>query len=651
MPVDEGDGQVPLEETPEPFDQDSGPGGPHGGEPAHTTRTPHDRVTIAPGIVIQQLEILEEIGRGGMGIVYRARHQKSGKIVAVKVLRPEIAGDPSAGKRLREEAKRAASLDHPRIVDVQGIDVEEPPRFFWMAFINGMSLAEKIKAEGFLGPQEAVDLLVPICEALHYAHDQGVFHGDVKPSNILLKNGTERAMLTDFGIARLRADLPQVDPDGNRSAGGTPGFVAREQAEKCVMDRRTDVYSMGVTLYYALTGQLPCPARPAPSLDFVFKNKTFAPPSRLNRKVSRTLDAVVMKMLATAPDNRYQTCKAAGNYLQAAMGQAIARPVLAAAVTATLLICIVAGIWTWTGLNRGSPDGLAPRSSPTAADRTPFRVTRDGAFASVLDHTGETIYSVQVRGFVAKAVLVPLQSGQPMHLVVGVQGPGEDTGKVMVYDHKGKLVWAAPTYAADEPCPYRGAASNRMTISDLVVGDLWQNGEPCVVTTSNDLDSFQTKVTVFDSRGARKATYWHPGQFQQIKVFKPSQGNRMWILAWGINNYMAAVPARSEGKGYYWGIACLDPETMSGEAPPRMGGFRQGKEVWYTLLLPRGTVVSDVRIRPPEPGGPEGASGQLLQVYTPKHVFLFLDENGKLVRRLRTDASTGDEKVTAEIIP
>jgi tRNA A-37 threonylcarbamoyl transferase component Bud32/capsular polysaccharide biosynthesis protein len=238
-----------------------------------------------------QFEILELLGQGGMGAVYKARQKDLDRVVALKVLPAEAGRDPAFAERFTREARALAKLSHPNIVGVHEFGQSGGFYFFAMEFVDGANLRQTLRAQK-LSPREAMAIVPQICEALQYAHDQGIVHRDIKPENVLLdKQG--RVKIADFGLARLLGK----DPFGarlTRSAEvmGTPQYMAPEQLEKPLeVDHRADIYSLGVVFYEMLTGELPL--------------GRFAPPSR-KVQVDVRLDDVVLRALEKEPELRYQ---------------------------------------------------------------------------------------------------------------------------------------------------------------------------------------------------------------------------------------------------------------------------------------------------------------------------------------------------------
>src|SRR5512143_1558899 len=207
-----------------------------------------------------------EIGRGGMGVVYRARDEKLKRPVAIKVLPPELAFRTDIRQRFLREAETAARLSHPNIVPIHTVGEKNDLVYFVMGLVDGESLAVRIKRRGRLSVDEARRVMKEAADALSAAHQQGVIHRDVKPDNILLDGTRGRVMVTDFGIAKaLSAEGGTLTEAG--IAIGTPAFMSPQQAagERDIY-ARSDIYSLGVVSYQIITGELPFQAPTVPSL-------------------------------------------------------------------------------------------------------------------------------------------------------------------------------------------------------------------------------------------------------------------------------------------------------------------------------------------------------------------------------------------------
>ncbi len=238
-----------------------------------------------------QLEILEFIGQGGMGAVYKARQPALDRLVALKILSPKMDEDPGFAERFSREARTLAKLSHPNIVAVYDFGQTGGYRYFVMEYVDGLNLRQ-LERTTKLSPREALGIIPQLCEALQFAHDAGVVHRDIKPENILVdKRG--RVKIADFGLAKLLG--PGTRDYTITEAGhvmGTPHYMAPEQVEKPLeVDHRADIYSLGVVFYEMLTGELPL--------------GRFASPSQ-KVQVDVRLDDVVLRALEKEPERRYQ---------------------------------------------------------------------------------------------------------------------------------------------------------------------------------------------------------------------------------------------------------------------------------------------------------------------------------------------------------
>ena len=275
-------------------------------------------VPSVPGAVpprIGDCELLQELGRGGMGVVYCARHIRLEAIVALKILRNASAASAVDLARFRAEATSAARLAHPNIVPVYDVGVHEGQPYFIMRIINGQSLARRL-ADGPIPAREAASLLAPIARAMDYAHRHGVLHRDLKPSNILLdEDGIPH--VADFGLAkRLDVDL---DLTSSGAIVGTPGYMAPEQVgiDRGRIGPASDVYSLGAILYQMLTGRPPFQAATALDTVFLVLEQDPLPPRLLNPRVDRELELISLKCLQKPADLRYSTASALASDLEA----------------------------------------------------------------------------------------------------------------------------------------------------------------------------------------------------------------------------------------------------------------------------------------------------------------------------------------------
>src|SRR5687767_7365120 len=222
-----------------------------------------------------EYSIQRELGRGGMGIVYLARDVQLDRDVAIKVLPPALAETAASRERFVREARIAAGLSHPHIVPIHRVGEAGGFVFFVMSYVEGETLGERLRTRGPLPPAEASRVLREVAWALAYSHGRGIVHRDVKPDNILLEAGTGRALVTDFGIAHGGRDAETAIDPGKIT--GTAHFMSPEQAASEPVDGRSDVYSLGVVGYLAVSGRLPFETSNLPAL--LLQQATEAPPS------------------------------------------------------------------------------------------------------------------------------------------------------------------------------------------------------------------------------------------------------------------------------------------------------------------------------------------------------------------------------------
>jgi serine/threonine-protein kinase len=257
-----------------------------------------------------QYEVEKEIGRGGMGIVYKGRDRRLKRPVAVKVLPPELAFRSEIRSRFLREAEMAAQLSHPHIVPIYSVDEREGLVYFVMAFVDGENLGTRIATRGPIPPDEARRILREVGDALAYAHSQNTVHRDIKPDNILIDRATGRTMVTDFGIARAVSEGNEAKLTATGIAIGTPAFMSPEQsAGDRHIDGRTDLYSLGIVAYQMLCGDLPFNATSTPAL--LVKHLSERPiPIDQRANVPADLARAVMLCLEKNPDDRFPDARA-----------------------------------------------------------------------------------------------------------------------------------------------------------------------------------------------------------------------------------------------------------------------------------------------------------------------------------------------------
>ena len=350
-------------------------------------------------------DIVEEIGRGGMAVVYRAYQRSLNRHVAVKVLAPQLSFDQRFVERFQREARAAAKLQHPNIVVIHDVAHEQGIYFLVMELLEGRTLKQLIEESGSLSPERAARIVEQVASALDYAHQQGFVHRDIKPANIFVGKD-DRTTLADFGIAKAASETQHLTRTGMLI--GTPEYMSPEQAEGGSVDYRTDLYALGVVLYQMLAGRVPFQSTtPHATLHAVI----YEPPpplGQLRPDLLPAIESVVMRSIAKKPAQRYQAGKEMAAALKAALAgqttgavaapprrptapppQAIAPPVRRrspvmwiVAALVLLLLLIVAAVFLLLNGDTGDED-LTPAitvivvpeasrtASPTASEPAP----------------------------------------------------------------------------------------------------------------------------------------------------------------------------------------------------------------------------------------------------------------------------------------
>ncbi len=316
------------------------------------------------GYVVEAL-----IGRGGMGAVYRAREVGLERKVALKVIASELAEDSRFRERFLRESRIAASLDHPHIVPIFQAGDEDGVLYLAMRYVDGTDLAKLISREGALEPARAISLLEQVAEALDAAHEKGLVHRDVKPSNVLIAAaaGKEHCYLADFGLTKRTGSLSGVSAPGD--VVGTLEYVAPEQITGDDVDARADVYSLACVLYECLTGQSPFPRATDVALLWAHVHEEPRPPSQVRAELPSAVDAVLGRALAKEPDRRYATAGELVGAARSSLGLVETTPAPASkrlqwilgAVVLVLALAAALGLLL-TRDSGGGLDSIAPNS-------------------------------------------------------------------------------------------------------------------------------------------------------------------------------------------------------------------------------------------------------------------------------------------------
>ncbi len=254
------------------------------------------------GKIISHYKILEEIGSGGMGVVYKAEDTKLKRTVALKFLPPELLRDNAAKERFTQEAQAASALDHPNICNIFEIDeTEDGQMFIAMGYYEGATLKEKISQKPF-PVEDAIEITIQIAQGLSKAHEKGIIHRDIKPANIIITKDNVVKIL-DFGLAKLSGQTRLTKMD---STLGTVAYMSPEQTGGEDVDSRTDIWSLAVVLFEMLTSQLPFKGEYGQALTYSILNEEPIALTGLRSGVPLQLERIINKALAKNPNERYQ---------------------------------------------------------------------------------------------------------------------------------------------------------------------------------------------------------------------------------------------------------------------------------------------------------------------------------------------------------
>jgi predicted Ser/Thr protein kinase len=293
--------------------------------------------------------ILKELGKGGMGVVYKANQISLGRMVAMKVLPQHLTTNPSFIKRFKNEARAIAKLNHPNIVQIFDVGQDDGTHYYTMEFIEGPPLDEIIYRDGRLPLDRAINIILQVAGALQYAHGQGIVHRDIKPSNIMIdKSG--RIKVTDFGLA-LQQKTTRLTIDGG--IVGTPEYMSPEQAVGQTATAQSDIYSLGIVFYELLTGKVPFEADSPLMLLNKIRDSEPQWPCSINPDIPAGIEKVIRNLMAKKPQDRYQSCQELIQDIKRfKMGQPISAPakrstafrlMTVGAAAVVLLVLITAG--------------------------------------------------------------------------------------------------------------------------------------------------------------------------------------------------------------------------------------------------------------------------------------------------------------------
>src|SRR5262245_23400764 len=261
---------------------------------------------------LDHYEVLQVVGRGGMGVVLKGFDEKLHRVVAIKLMARELAVSGTARQRFIREARAAAAVSHDHVVTIHAVEEAHQPPYLVMQFVDGVSLQEKLDRQGTLGLKEVLRIGMQTAEGLAAAHRQGLVHRDIKPANILLENGVERVKITDFGLARAVDDASLTQ---SGVIAGTPMYMSPEQARGEPIDHRSDLFSLGSVLYALCTGRPPFRAGGTHAVLKRVIDDTPPPIPEVNQEIPGWLCDIIARLQAKDPADRFQSAQEVADLL------------------------------------------------------------------------------------------------------------------------------------------------------------------------------------------------------------------------------------------------------------------------------------------------------------------------------------------------
>lgn len=519
------------------------------------------------------------IGAGGMGIVYHAIDQRRNRVVALKVLSSELSRNTAFVERFRQEAATAARLNHPNIVTTYDSGSENGHYFIAMEYVEGRSLRAVFETEGVLAPTRLSSILTQIAAALNYAHNQGVIHRDVKPSNILLE-GDDKVKLVDFGVS-------QVLEGGSEASSapthiGTPYYVSPEQAEGRTVDARSDIYSLGVVVYEALTGCLPFIGDTTDEVLRAHVQQT-PPAMKVNgRPLAPAQARVVLKALAKRPQDRYRTAtQFAAAFARVAKARqpvdlrssALFRGVLA--LTGAILL-VLAG---YTGLK-----AIGPEAVPTLLTRTLALLSSPTAEVTPIPSPAPTTTATKSPGSTAtkrpRSTATPSPSTPTKALEINEP---TSTPRPTFTSEPTATQTPMPTSTATRvpqrpaPSPLRTATSVQTQSNTSYPVPALAQPNPEASTSGMTIFSWTWSGPALQSDQGFEVRIWRVGQSEHPGAAEPVRGNSITI------NIGSAYGVQNSAGDYYWTVALVrlapNYQRIGPEAPPRLIRFQTGSDI------------------------------------------------------------------------
>ncbi len=587
-------------------------------------------------------KISSVIGRGGMGVVFKAYEPALERTVALKILRPDWVSDATAVARFVREAKAAARLRHPNIVTIHAVGQEGAAYYLAMEYIDGhgggSSLADLISEHGPLPTDTARSIFRQLLLGLAAAHDAGLIHRDIKPGNILLDCGlpigdcrfasaaqspivnpqspidnsqssivnlkSSIVKIADFGLARMiSAETRMTLPD---SVFGTPEYMSPEQARgDADIDRRTDLYSAGVVLFEMTTGQTPFKAPTPTAVVHKILSEDPPDPKTINPHADPNLAALALRLMAKQPEDRFASASDAIEALDsdARVQSPVRRRKMRRRVRTTLIgvMLAVVGVWLVSTLLLG-PDSITDaRLDPDTRRAIQVRYGDDPDWKTFKRYPTDSAIEL------TEPVLVDVDGSGTRFIVVGSATPFDDKNNVLIaYDRSAEEKWRIALHS-ELDWPDISSLKKWWEVLHVIHADVdGVPGEELVVVAS-DPEEYPTRISVIDPQtGEIPTSYWNPGDIRDIRLIPYFDDGRPTIVAWGYNNKLDGYDdGLRDGKKQLtnWRIVSvlmiLDPMDMDGLGPPytKRLPLPKARPLEYAFLdMPYARGVADVPV-------------------------------------------------------
>ena len=536
--------------------------------------------------------ILGLLGRGGMGVVLKAFDPSLGRVVALKILRPDLATDPTAVARFQRETRAAARLEHPNIVRAYDVGEDRDTHYFVMEFVSGASLADTMRQRGPLPSDEIRTIFAQMLRALDAAGTAGIIHRDIKPTNVLIDDRDGQAKLADFGLARIASSQTRVTTD--QSVFGTPEYMSPEQARgESDIDHRADLYAAGIVLYEMLTGRLPFASDAPSAVIHKILHEQPTPPRSVVASADRHLADLALRLMAKRPEHRFQSAAEALATLE--QGGSVASPETRnrwrrRAVGATAVVASVGVIASLAGFATRRAMTLVPNSPPLV---TAVMVDKVGGMKlnKILARYGTNAEWRQFYeftnddGFVEDASLVNPGPGQTPFILAARSRAGA-SGALIALSMDREQLWTVD--ASDDHLWPDCDAIRPWGCKAIAIADF--DGRPGdeVIVICQDDRNYPTRVSILDPRTRTFIwDHWHLGQLSGLRILRDFFGQgRHGIAAWGLNNKLDGFDdaVRPRDRHYSrWDmtpvVMILDPSAPSGVGPPATDRITHAKYV------------------------------------------------------------------------